>query len=80
MQVVDRIVETEVEVTVVTHIEVPATPRPGDWPRLLADLIEHLDRGRVYDRDLLELAQAINDVLQAMERRPGFQRLLRRRS
>ena len=46
VQVVERRVE----------VRVPAAPTRRDWPRLLAELARQLDDGRVYDRDLPDLA------------------------
>lgn len=80
VDVVQRVVEVEKPVTktVVKRVEVPAHPGSRDWPAVLADLAVQLDRGRVYDRDLASLATALSDVRQALERRPAYQRLLRR--
>lgn len=58
------VVERRVEVAV------PAAPTRRDWPRLLHDLARQLDHGRVYDRDLAELAVALDAVLEAYRRRP----------
>jgi hypothetical protein len=43
------------------RVEVPTPIAPGrqDWPRLLGDLAQQLEDGRIYDRDLLALA-AVN--------------------
>ncbi len=43
----------------------PAT----DWPRLLGELVTQLDTGRIYNRDLNELAAALAAVDVAMTRR-----------
>jgi cell division FtsZ-interacting protein ZapD len=59
-----QVVERRVEVTV------PLTPTRHDWPHLLAELARQLDDGRVYDRDLVPLATALNAVLDAYRRRP----------
>ena len=59
-----RVVEREVE------IRVPAAPTRRDWARLLAELAHQLDDGRVYDRDLPQLAAALGRVLAACQRRP----------
>ena len=48
----------------------PLTPTRHDWPQLLAELARQLDDGRVYDRDLVPLATALNAVLDAYSRRP----------
>ncbi|WP_448614070.1 hypothetical protein [Modestobacter sp. URMC 112] len=41
-----------------------------DWPQALHDLARQLDDGRVYDRDLLYVADALGAVLDAYNRRP----------
>ena len=59
-----KVVERRVEVPV------PASPKRADWPALLHELARQIDDGRVYDRDLDELAAAINAVVDACIRRP----------
>jgi len=49
---------------------VPTAPTRRDWVRLLHDLARQLDDGRVYDRDLPDLAGALDAVLQSYRRRP----------
>ena len=73
-------VEKPVTVKVVQRVEVPVAPSGQAWPGLLAELVDQLDRGRVYDRDLVELATAVEDVLRALRRRPALERLVRRSS
>lgn len=63
-----KVVERRVEVPV------PTTPGRRDWPGLLAELAAQLNDGRVYDRDLVSLAEALNPVLDAYERRTGHMR------
>ena len=79
VEVVERVIQTEVErtVTVVEHVDVPIQPRGSAWPATLAELVKQLDSGRVYDRDLMPLAESVNEVLKALERRPAWQRVLR---
>ena len=48
----------------------PATAGRKDWPRLLGDLSSQLDDGRIYDRDLLDLSDALGAVLESYRRRP----------
>jgi hypothetical protein len=45
-------------------------PKRADWPGLLHDLARQIDDGRIYDRDLDDLASAINAVVDACVRRP----------
>lgn len=82
-RVVERVerveVEVEREVHVVEQVEVPVTPRGPGWAPALAELARQLDSGRVYDRDLLALAQGLNEVLQALDRRPAWRRRRERR-
>jgi hypothetical protein len=44
-------------------------PTRRDWQGLLGLLVQHLEDGRVYDRDLPGLARALEPVLQAYRRR-----------
>jgi hypothetical protein len=72
IQVVDRAVEVDRLVTVVQEVPVPTVPKGAEWPAALAQLATALDTGRVYDRDLPALAQALADVADALDRRPGW--------
>ena len=72
VQVVDRVVEVDRLVTVVQEVPVATVPQGAAWPAALAQLATALDTGRVYDRDLPALAQALADVADALERRPGW--------
>ena len=77
VQVVDRAVEVERLVSVVQEVPVATVPKGAPWPAALTQLATALDTGRVYDRDLPALAQALADVTDALDRRPGWR--LRRR-
>ena len=59
VQVVERRVETPV----------PIPPTRHDWPRLLGELVTQLDTGRIYNRDLDELAAALAAADIALTRR-----------
>lgn len=59
-----QVVERRVEVTT------PVTPTRRHWVPLLSELTRQLEDGRVYDRDLVALATALNSVLDACSRRP----------
>ncbi len=59
-----QIVERRVE------IPVPGTPARRDWPGLLAELAHQIDDGRIYDRDLHDLSDALGTLLVAYRRRP----------
>ena len=72
VQVVDRAVEVDRIVTVVQEVPVATVPKGPAWPAALAQLVTALDTGRVYDRDLPALAQALADVADALDRRPGW--------
>ncbi len=52
------------------EVRVQAAPTRRDWARLLTELTRQLDDGRLYDRDLPELAAALGRVLDAYNRRP----------
>lgn len=60
MQVVERRVE----------VPVPITPTRRDWLPLLGALVRQIDDGRIYDRDLLDLSDALGTVFDAYCRRP----------
>jgi hypothetical protein len=62
VEVVERRVEVPVPVLV--------APARRDWPGLLDQLARQVDDGRVYDRDLLDLSDALGAVLEAYRRRP----------
>jgi len=63
IQIVDRVIEVDRPVT--RLVEVTVSPRGARWPAALADLARQLDSGRVYDRDLPGLADALREVLAA---------------
>lgn len=69
---VERLVEVEVPVTVIKEIEVEVLPKGTTWAKALTQLAEQIDRGRVYDRDLAELAEALDAAANALMRRPGW--------
>jgi hypothetical protein len=50
-------------------IPTPIAPKRQDWPRLLGDLARQIEDGRIYDRDLLALAGALNVVHEVFGRR-----------
>jgi hypothetical protein len=76
VQVVDRVVEVDKPAPVIE--QVPVSPHGPAWPHALADLVTELNTGRVYDRDLPALADALGQVLDALDRRPGWSRHPRR--
>jgi hypothetical protein len=51
-------------------VPVPATPARRDWPGLLEELARQIEDGRVYNRDLLDLSDALNTVLESYRRHP----------
>jgi hypothetical protein len=72
IQVVDRVVEVDRLLTVVQEVPVATVPHGAAWPAALTQLATALDAGRVYDRDLPALAQALVSVADALDRRPGW--------
>ena len=74
VQVVDRVVQVDRPVTVIQEVPVATAPQGPAWPPVLAQLATQLDTGRVYDRDLPALAQGLQDVIDALNRRPGWRR------
>ncbi len=59
VDVVERLVE----------VALPVTPTRRGWLPLLSALAGQLDDGRIYDRDLLDLSDALGAVLAAYRRR-----------
>lgn len=72
--VVDRIVEVDKPVTVIEHVEVPTLPKGADWADALHELARQVDAGKVYDRDLPAIAEGVEQVITALNRRPGLRR------
>lgn len=72
--VIDRVIEVEKRVQVVKRVEVPMAPKRGEWPELLRDLAGQIDAGRVYDRDLRDVAEGLEKVLVAIGRRRHWAR------
>jgi len=70
VQIVDRVVEVNKPSPVIEQVLV--SPRGPAWTNALAALVAELDTGRVYDRDLPALADALGHVLNALDRRPGL--------
>lgn len=68
---VEREVTVEIEKVVERVREIPtAAPiRNDDWPSLLRRLSRELDTGRLYDRNLPDVAAAFNDLYESLERR-----------
>ena len=75
VHVVDRVVEVDRPVTVVQEVPVVTVPQSAAWPAALSQLAAALDTGRVCDRDLPAVAQALAGVADALSRRPGWRRL-----
>lgn len=71
VRVVDRLIEVAVPVTVVEQVKVTVLPTGPGWAPALLELASQLDSGRLYDRDLLALASALQQVDQALARRSG---------
>lgn len=71
MRVVDRTIEVEGPVTVAEQVESPVTPKGAGWIAALHELARQLDSGRVYDRDLPAMTDALNEVVDAYGRRPA---------
>lgn len=69
-ETVERVVEVEVPVRIVQEVEV--LPRGRSWSGALEDLVHQLDSGRIYDRDLDDLAAALERVVEALHRRPRW--------
>jgi hypothetical protein len=74
VEVVDRIIEVQVPVTVVEQVEVPTLPKGAAWADALHELARQIGVGKVYDRDLPALTQAVEQVVDALNRRPALRR------
>lgn len=64
-----RLVEVEVPVTITETVEVEVLPKGASWAKALTQLAEQIDRGRVYDRDLVHIAPALEAATAALGRR-----------
>ncbi len=65
-----EVVTHRVEVSAPAPAAAPVAPKSvADWSRLLDDLAGRLDTGRIYDRDLPTLNEALTDVIDAFNRR-----------
>ena len=76
VKVVERDIERIKTVNVVQHhsrqVEVKTVRWPSatsDWVAAISDLTRRVESGRVYDRDLEDLAGAVNELVGAMVRR-----------
>lgn len=74
IEVIDRVIEVEKPIVVVERVEVPIAPRSGGWPDLLTALAKQIDTGRIYDRDLQAVAEALGEALGALDRRRKWRR------
>lgn len=68
VEIVERVVQPPPSPPVATPAE-PVTPTRGDWVPL-RELADQLDAGRIYARDLPDLAAALTDVLAGYDRHP----------
>jgi hypothetical protein len=82
VEVVDRTITVEVEkpVPVVERVTVETLPRGRGWAKHLGELVNQIQAGRVYDRDLPEVANALDAIWEAIQKRPGWHQALRRRA
>lgn len=55
------------------------TSKALSLPAALAKLAQQIDAGRVYDCDLEQLAESLDEILKALNRRPTWVRLMSRR-
>jgi hypothetical protein len=79
IEILDRIVEIERDIDVVRAAPRPNPPTRVTWHRALADLTHQVETGRLRDRDLSDLRDALEHLLHALARRASWQRLNRRR-
>jgi hypothetical protein len=78
VDVVTHLIEVERPVVVTEQVEVEINPSGASWAPALAALADQIDTGRLYDRHLKDLAESLELVLTALNRRPARQRLTRR--
>jgi hypothetical protein len=76
---VERIVEVEVPITITETVEVEVLPKGAAWAKALTQLADQIDRGRVYDRDLADIAPALQEAIAALGRRTWSDNRQRRR-
>jgi hypothetical protein len=69
VEIVERVVHLALPPAAATPAG-PATATHGEWVPLLRELADQLDAGRVYARDLPDLATSLTDVLAAYDRHP----------
>ncbi|GAB78184.1 hypothetical protein SAMN05421595_0705 [Austwickia chelonae] len=74
VHVIDRTIETVKTVTVVQRerVEVPVLVQPrtaGEYAAVLAALAGRVDAGRIYQRDLPVITDAVNGLIEALHRR-----------
>jgi hypothetical protein len=62
------------------RVKVEVLPTGPGWTRQPEELAKQVENGRVYDRDLPELAEALQAVLRVVQSRPAWEQLLRRRA
>lgn len=72
----DRTIETVKTVTVVQHerVEVSTVVQPrtaAEYADLLTELARRIDTGRIYQRDLPVITDAVNGLIEALHRRRG---------
>lgn len=63
VEVVERVVNVPARPTA------PSKPRQLEWTALLRELAVQLEQGAIYDRHMIALAAAVDDVVQAIRRR-----------
>lgn len=69
---VERLVEVGVPVTIVKEVEMEVMPKGASWAGAVTQLADQLDRGLIYDRDLPDLATAMEAATAALARRPWW--------
>ena len=74
VRVIERPVEVGVERSVERVTEVPVRPRGREWADQLRELARQLDAGRLYDRDLDVVIEALEAVNDAVARRTRHRR------
>ena len=67
VEIVDRVVETVVKRVALERVI--RSPRGAEWAETLLDLAKQLDAGRLYDRDIDNVALAADAVFDALDRR-----------
>lgn len=69
VQILDRVVHHQAPPAAPSRPAAPTLPKGPAWAAAVHELSRQLDTGRIYDRDLPDLATAVADLATALQRR-----------